>query len=123
MPEDIHLRASGRIGIAITVNNSQSGGNSMEGRLLDKYTSKEDFVEAIVASCYIPFYVGPGMGVMYRGELCSDGLPTNFFPEVVDSAKDKVQRTVTVSTVFFSHHLQVIQHVFYHYAGGTAGLQ
>lgn len=75
----------------------------MEGRLLDEYSSKEDFVDAVVASCYIPYYLGPAPGIRYRGELCSDGLPTNFFPEIVDSAKDKVQKTVMVSYILQKH--------------------
>lgn len=94
LPADIHIRASGRVAIAVTI---YQPWKPLQGEILEEFADKEDFVDAIVASCYIPFYLGPSVGISYRGRLYSDGLPTNFFPPLPKAAKEQVERTVTVT--------------------------
>ncbi|GMH38710.1 hypothetical protein BSKO_06594 [Bryopsis sp. KO-2023] len=99
LPEDIHHRANGRVGLAVTIYRPLTHDRPMEGRILDHFSDKEDFVEGIVGSCYIPYYVGPKAGIEYRGEIYSDGLPTNFFPPVVESAREGLEKTITVCAI------------------------
>jgi len=95
LPDDVHLRMSGRAGIAVT----KYKGKTIEGVVIEHFFDKEDFADAVVASCYIPYYLGPRSGIPYRGDIYSDGMVTNFYPPLPRAAQEAVKRIVTVSAL------------------------
>lgn len=95
LPDDVHVRMSGRAGIAVT----KYKGRDLEGLIIENFFDKEDFADAVVASCYIPYYLGPNSGIAYRGDIYSDGMVTNFFPPLPRAAQGSTKRIVTVSAL------------------------
>ncbi|XP_022249636.1 patatin-like phospholipase domain-containing protein 2 isoform X2 [Limulus polyphemus] len=72
-PEDAHLRSNGRLHVSVT---RVSDGENV---LLTQFDSKEDLIQALLCSCFIPFYTGilpPKFhGVAYMDGGFSDNLP------------------------------------------------
>lgn len=68
------------------------------GRVLTQFDTKLDFVDAVAASCYIPFYLGPRLGIERTdGYIYSDGMPTQFFPDFPETSPAFRSQTITVS--------------------------
>ncbi|XP_076369556.1 1-acylglycerol-3-phosphate O-acyltransferase Pnpla3-like isoform X3 [Tachypleus tridentatus] len=51
-PDDVHLRSNGRLHVSVT---RVSDGENV---LLTQFDSKEDLIQALLCSCFIPFYTG-----------------------------------------------------------------
>lgn len=75
LPEDAHIRSSGRIRVAIT-----QVFRSPKALLVEDFLSKEDLIDALITSCFIPGYVAPRPVALYRNRLCIDGGLTSFMP-------------------------------------------
>ncbi|XP_029574119.1 patatin-like phospholipase domain-containing protein 2 isoform X1 [Salmo trutta] len=86
LPADAHIRASGRLAIAMT--RIPDGQNIM----VSKFTSREDVVQALLCGCFLPGYCGiqpPSYkGVHYLDGGFSSIQPTNSCP---------IGHTITVS--------------------------
>jgi hypothetical protein len=84
LPDDIAARASGRVHVAVTrlaPSWTLVPFRPVAGDLISSFDSRDDFIAALLASCYIPFYfdrIRPG--VRFRGAWCADGGITNFLP-------------------------------------------
>ncbi|CAK7357016.1 unnamed protein product [Dovyalis caffra] len=50
------------------------------GLLVDQFDSKEDLINAVVTSSFIPGYLAPRPATMFRNRLCIDGGLTLFMP-------------------------------------------
>jgi hypothetical protein len=48
----------------------------------EQFFSKEDLVDAIIASCFIPMYLGPHLMTRFRNELHFDGGLIKIVPEI-----------------------------------------
>ncbi|XP_018326374.1 1-acylglycerol-3-phosphate O-acyltransferase Pnpla3 isoform X2 [Agrilus planipennis] len=74
LPEDAHLRVNGKLHISLT--RVYDGKNV----LVSQFDSKEELIQAILASAFIPFFSGlippKFKGVRYMDGGCSDNLPT-----------------------------------------------
>ncbi|XP_076369557.1 1-acylglycerol-3-phosphate O-acyltransferase Pnpla3-like isoform X4 [Tachypleus tridentatus] len=72
-PDDVHLRSNGRLHVSVT---RVSDGENV---LLTQFDSKEDLIQALLCSCFIPFYTGilpPKFhGVAYMDGGFSDNVP------------------------------------------------
>lgn len=74
LPEDAHLRVSGKLHISLT--------RVCDGKnvLVTQFESKEDLMQALLASAFVPFFSGlipPKFhGVRYMDGGFSDNLPT-----------------------------------------------
>lgn len=66
LPEDVHLRASGRLHVSLT--RVYDG----ENVIINKFDSKEDVIQAIICSCFIPFWSGI-VAPKYKGITYTDG--------------------------------------------------
>lgn len=98
LPDDIHKKVNNSVAIGVTKYDPKK--RSISGSTINKFKSKNDFVNAIAASCYIPFYLGPGFGMeMHDGNILSDGLPTRFWPDMSQLLKNKKEKLVKV--IFF----------------------
>lgn len=75
LPEDAHIRASGRIRVAIT-----QVFRSPRALLVEHFNSKEDLINALLTSCFIPGYFAPRPVTRYRNRICIDGGLTSFMP-------------------------------------------
>ncbi|KAH9488575.1 hypothetical protein Btru_064249 [Bulinus truncatus] len=84
LPGDAHELAQGKLYISLT--NAQSKKNE----LISDYISRDEFIEALIASCYIPVYAGMKMPTI-RGKKYIDGGLTNNLPRF------ETGRTITVS--------------------------
>eukprot|EP00250_Pteridium_aquilinum_P003527 c13840_g1_i1 orf=47-1249(+) len=75
LPEDAHIRSSGRIRVAIT-----QVFRSPKALLVENFVSKQDLIDALLTSCFIPGYVAPRPVTLYRNRICMDGGLTSFMP-------------------------------------------
>ncbi|XP_055365589.1 patatin-like phospholipase domain-containing protein 2 isoform X2 [Betta splendens] len=73
LPEDAHVRASGRLCVSLT---RVSDGKNV---LVSEFGSREELVQALVCSCFVPLYCGvippTYRGVHYVDGAISDNLP------------------------------------------------
>ncbi|KAH6811687.1 Acyl transferase/acyl hydrolase/lysophospholipase superfamily protein [Perilla frutescens var. frutescens] len=75
LPDDAHIRSSGRIRVAVTEILWRP-----RGLLVDQFDSKEDLIDAVFTSSFIPGYLAPRPATMFRNRLCIDGGLTLFIP-------------------------------------------
>ncbi|CAI8591504.1 unnamed protein product [Vicia faba] len=75
LPDDIHTRSNGRIRVAVTQLLWRP-----RGLLVDQFDSKEDLINAVFTSSFIPGYLAPKPATMFRNRLCIDGGLTLFMP-------------------------------------------
>jgi hypothetical protein len=84
LPADIARRASGRVHVAVTQlapGWARNPFRPLSGQLISDFEDKDDFIAALLASCYIPFYFDQTRpGVKFRGAWCADGGLTQFLP-------------------------------------------
>ncbi|XP_049928489.1 patatin-like phospholipase domain-containing protein 2 isoform X1 [Epinephelus moara] len=73
LPEDAHVRASGKLCVSLT---RVSDGKNV---LVSEFDSREELIEALICSCFVPFYCGiippTYRGVHYVDGAVSDNLP------------------------------------------------
>ncbi|XP_041991191.1 patatin-like phospholipase domain-containing protein 4 [Salvia splendens] len=75
LPDDAHIRSNGRIRVAVTEILWRP-----RGVLVDYFDSKEDLINAVFTSSFIPGYLAPRPATMFRDRLCIDGGLTLFMP-------------------------------------------
>lgn len=75
LPDDVHIKASGRIRVAIT-----QVFRSPRALLIDQFDSKEDLIDAVFTSSFIPGYLAPMPVTIFRNRICIDGGLTLFMP-------------------------------------------
>ncbi|KAJ6309105.1 hypothetical protein OIU76_018656 [Salix suchowensis] len=75
LPDDVHIRSNGRVRVAVTQILWRP-----RGLLVDQFDSKEDLINAVVTSSFIPGYLAPRPATMFRNQLCIDGGLTLFMP-------------------------------------------
>ncbi|KAJ6706574.1 hypothetical protein OIU79_011086 [Salix purpurea] len=75
LPDDIHVRCNGRVRVAVTQILWRP-----RGLLVDQFDSKEDLINAVVTSSFIPGYLAPRPATIFRNRLCIDGGLTLFMP-------------------------------------------
>ncbi|XP_059080017.1 uncharacterized protein LOC131878136 [Tigriopus californicus] len=83
LPEDIHIRANGKLFVSVT--------KIMDGKnvMIENYMSRDELIEAIVASAFIPGFSG-AMPPVFRGCRIIDGGFSCNLPDIFDN-------TITVS--------------------------
>ncbi|KAL6956760.1 hypothetical protein U1Q18_003142 [Sarracenia purpurea var. burkii] len=75
LPNDVHIRSTGRVRVAVTQILWRP-----RGLLVDQFDSKEDLINAVFTSSFIPGYLAPRPATMFRNRLCIDGGLTLFMP-------------------------------------------
>ncbi|XAR49403.1 Triacylglycerol lipase [Bertholletia excelsa] len=75
LPDDVHTRSSGRVHVAVTQILWRP-----RGLLIDRFDSKEDLINAVFTSSFIPGYLAPRPATFFRNRLCIDGGLTLFMP-------------------------------------------
>ncbi|CAI5478708.1 unnamed protein product [Closterium sp. Yama58-4] len=75
LPPDAHLSCNGRIRVAVT----QVFG-SPRGVLVDQFDSREDLIDALITSSFVPGYLEPRPATRFRNRLCIDGGLSHFMP-------------------------------------------
>ncbi|GFY90712.1 acyl transferase/acyl hydrolase/lysophospholipase superfamily protein [Actinidia rufa] len=75
LPDDVHIRSNGRVRVAVTQILWRP-----RGLLVDQFDSKEDLINAVFTSSFIPGYLAPRPATMFRNRLCIDGGLTLFMP-------------------------------------------
>ncbi|KAM9377355.1 patatin-like phospholipase domain-containing protein 2 [Pholidichthys leucotaenia] len=73
LPEDAHLRASGRLCVSLT--RLSDGANV----LVSEFSSREELIQVLVCSCFFPVYCGL-TPPSYHGVLYMDGALSNNMP-------------------------------------------
>ena len=78
LPPDIHRRASGRVHVGIV----WLADPSYRWELVSDFSSRADVIEALLASCHVPFWFdGRNATTQFRGRAALDGgLSPNFMP-------------------------------------------
>ncbi|XP_022067481.2 patatin-like phospholipase domain-containing protein 2 [Acanthochromis polyacanthus] len=73
LPEDAHVRASGRLCVSLT---RVPDGKNL---IVSEFSSRDDLIEALICSCFVPLYCGvippTYRGVRYVDGAASDNLP------------------------------------------------
>ncbi|KAJ4717018.1 Patatin [Melia azedarach] len=85
LPDDVHTRSSGRVRVAVTEILWRP-----RGLLVDQFDSKEDLINAVFTSSFIPGYLAPRPATMFRNRLCIDGGLTLFMPPTAASKTVRV---------------------------------
>ncbi|KAJ0010833.1 hypothetical protein Pint_33323 [Pistacia integerrima] len=75
LPDDAHTRSNGRVRVAVTQILWRP-----RGLLVDQFDSKEDLINAVFTSSFIPGYLAPRPATMFRNRVCIDGGLTLFMP-------------------------------------------
>ncbi|XP_038878130.1 patatin-like phospholipase domain-containing protein 4 [Benincasa hispida] len=75
LPDDVHIRCNGRVRVAVTQVFWRP-----RGLLVDQFDSKDDLIEAVFTSSFIPGYLAPRPVTVFRNRLCIDGGLTLFMP-------------------------------------------
>lgn len=75
LPDDVHTRCNGRVRVAVTQITWRP-----RGLLIDQFDSREDLINALFTSSFIPGYLAPRPATMFRNRLCIDGGLTLFMP-------------------------------------------
>lgn len=75
LPDDAHIRSNGRVRVAVTQILWRP-----RGLLVDQFDSKEDLINAVITSSFIPGYLAPRPAIIFRNRLCVDGGLTLFMP-------------------------------------------
>lgn len=75
LPDDIHIRASGRTFVGITQLIPRFGSN-----LVSTFESKEDLISALLTSSHVPLFMERSVVTSFRGKVCVDGGFTSFLP-------------------------------------------
>ncbi|TQD79081.1 hypothetical protein C1H46_035359 [Malus baccata] len=75
LPDDAHIKSNGRVRVAVTQLLWRP-----RGLLVDQFDSKEDLIDAVFTSSFIPGYLAPRPATMFRNRLCIDGGLTLFMP-------------------------------------------
>ncbi|KAL4556093.1 hypothetical protein LXL04_038734 [Taraxacum kok-saghyz] len=75
LPEDAHIRSNGRVRVAVTQILWRP-----RGLLVDQFDSREDLINAVITSSFIPGYLAPRPAIVFRNRLCVDGGLTLFMP-------------------------------------------
>uniref|UniRef100_A0A1D1XMU2 Patatin n=1 Tax=Anthurium amnicola TaxID=1678845 RepID=A0A1D1XMU2_9ARAE len=75
LPDDVHVRSNGRVRVAVTQLLWRP-----KGLLVDQFDSKEDLINAVFTSSFIPGYLAPRPATLFRNRLCIDGGLTLFMP-------------------------------------------
>ncbi|XP_056281136.1 patatin-like phospholipase domain containing 3 [Pseudoliparis swirei] len=84
LPADAHLRASGRLSVSLT---RVSDGENV---LVSEFSSKEELIQALICSCFIPVYCGL-IPPSFRGVRYVDGGISNNLPQ------SELKNTITIS--------------------------
>ncbi|XP_034720849.1 patatin-like phospholipase domain-containing protein 4 [Etheostoma cragini] len=84
LPSEAHRLAAGRLHVSVT--NSRSGHN----QILSRFSSREELIQALLASSFVPFYAGLHP-VELRGQKWMDGGFSDSLPIL------PLGRTITVS--------------------------
>ncbi|KAK4271134.1 hypothetical protein QN277_019871 [Acacia crassicarpa] len=75
LPEDAHIRCNGRVRVAVTQLFWRP-----RGLLVDQFDSRDDLINAVFTSSFIPGYLAPRPATMFRNRLCMDGGLMLFMP-------------------------------------------
>ncbi|KAF5197844.1 Acyl transferase/acyl hydrolase/lysophospholipase superfamily protein [Thalictrum thalictroides] len=75
LPDDVHIRSNGRVRVAVTQILWRP-----RGLLVDQFDSKEDLINAVITSSFIPGYLAPTPATFFRNRVCIDGGLTLFMP-------------------------------------------
>ncbi|KAJ0734302.1 putative triacylglycerol lipase [Helianthus annuus] len=75
LPDDAHIRSNGRVRVAVTQILWRP-----RGLLVDQFDSREDLINAVITSSFIPGYLAPRPAILFRNRLCVDGGLTLFMP-------------------------------------------
>ncbi|KAF2363531.1 Acyl transferase/acyl hydrolase/lysophospholipase [Trinorchestia longiramus] len=79
LPADVHKRLSGKFFVSVT------DVKSMKNLLVSEWDTREDLIECLLCSCYIPMFSG-GSVPLFRGRPCIDGGFTNNQPKPFKSS-------------------------------------
>eukprot|EP00897_Mesotaenium_endlicherianum_P009335 jgi/Mesen1/842/ME000112S10989 len=75
LPEDAHITASGRIRVAVTQVFA-----SPRGLLVDSFDSREDLINALITSSFVPGFLDAKPMTKFRNHFCVDGGISLFMP-------------------------------------------
>ncbi|PIA27191.1 hypothetical protein AQUCO_08200011v1 [Aquilegia coerulea] len=75
LPDDVHTRSNGRVRVAVTQILWRP-----RGLIVDQFDSKEDLINAVITSSFIPGYLAPTPATFFRNRVCIDGGLTLFMP-------------------------------------------
>eukprot|EP00803_Ostreobium_quekettii_P003633 evm.model.scf_117.10 EVM.evm.TU.scf_117.10 scf_117:67707-77145(+) len=75
LPDDCHLRCSGKAYIAVTKVYPK-----WKGILIKDFHSRDDMISAMLTSCHIPWWFDTTFVTDFREQVCTDGGASNLIP-------------------------------------------
>jgi hypothetical protein len=71
LPSDCHITCSGRVNISITTITMSF--LPLHRIVVNTFSSKQDLIDACMASCHIPFFIDGNFSRTFHGHMCVDG--------------------------------------------------
>jgi hypothetical protein len=90
MPEDAHIRCSGKVFVSITVVDLSKGPGALTNKIVSQFASRDDLMDACMASSCIPYVSDDGIGRRFRGEYVLDGGVINNVPHFNDHKRRQI---------------------------------
>lgn len=90
MPEDAHIRCSGKVFVSITVVDPKKGPGALTNLIVSEFTSRDDLMDACMASSCIPYISDDGLGRKFRGQYVVDGGVINNVPHFHDHKRRQI---------------------------------
>eukprot|EP00039_Didymoeca_costata_P030224 m.28473 g.28473 ORF g.28473 m.28473 type:complete len:418 (-) comp8003_c0_seq1:48-1301(-) len=87
LPDDAHIRCSGRVFISLTVVSATRG---VENKIINTFKSKDDLWDACMSSSHIPFVISKDVKRKFRDMVVLDGALLNNVPCFADAARDQL---------------------------------
>lgn len=74
----------GKLHVSVTrVRAGVKGGRVFKTQYINQFHSRDDLIDALCASCHLPYYSDGNFSCSFRGGRCVDGGMTNMVPEPV----------------------------------------
>ena len=90
LPADAHLRCSGKVFVSITVFDPCKGPAALSNKIVSEFKSRDDLLNACMASSAIPYISDDGVGRIYDGNYVLDGGFINNTPFFHDNKRRQI---------------------------------
>jgi predicted acylesterase/phospholipase RssA len=104
LPSNAHELCSGKVFISIT----RVGMRGLENHIVSHFESRQDLIDACLASANIPYFSATGWGSRFRGDRVLDGGLTNNCPVFCDGVRPQI--VFRLSSVVYPFSLSLSVH-------------
>jgi predicted acylesterase/phospholipase RssA len=98
LPDDCHVICSNRVNISVTTITTSF--MPLHRRVINTFTSKQDIIDACLASVHVPYFIDGKFSRTYRGDTCVDGSFLFFLHNIPWSVTEQFDGTHRAMMVY-----------------------